>query len=135
MDPAAVRPLLRALRRVRAGSLDLQDVPPAVRADLRGNLAGACRALVLWADSEISDPRAADAFVRTYGLGRMPETRAAIGGSLRSATGRRGISAAAVDDLVRATEVQLARQVHLFSFPGRGDQPRPSSGSTPSRTR
>lgn len=125
VDAAAVRPLLRAVRRVRAGSLDLADLAPEVRAELHGNLAGACRALVVWADREVCDPRAADAFVRTYGLGRMPETRAAIGRSLRSAAGRRGISPAAVDDLVRATEAQLARQVDRVAFPRRWGSPTP----------
>lgn len=125
VDAAAVRSLLRAVRRIRAGSLDLADVEPEVRAELHGNLAGACRALVVWADRHVQDPRAADAFVRTYGLGRMPETRAAIGRSLRSATGRRGISPAAVDDLVRATEAQLARQVDRVAFPGRWGSPTP----------
>jgi hypothetical protein len=131
VEPALVRPLLRGVRRVRAGALDLQDLPAEVSALLRGNLAGACRAIVLWADAEVHDPRAADAFVRTYGLGRMPESRATIGRSLRSATGRRGISVAAVDDLVRATEVQLARQADRISFPGPWGSPTPQAWVDP----
>ena len=120
-----MRPLLRGLRRVRGGSLDLQAVPSAVRDVLQGNLAGACRALAVAAEAAIDDPRACDAFLRTYGLGRMPETRAGIGRTLRSATGRRGISTSAVDDLVRSAEAQLVRRIDRITVPGPWGAPTP----------
>ena len=126
-----MRPLLRGLRRLRGGCVDLEALPPPVRAAVQGNLAGTCRHLLHWADSEVRDPRAADAFVRTYGLGRMPETRAAIGRSLRSTTGRRGIAPSTVDELVRATEAQLARQAPAIAFPPRSGAPTPDTWVDP----
>lgn len=112
-----MRSLLRGLRRVRGGTIDLEALPPVLREVVRGNVAGTCRALALAAEAVVDDRRACDAFLRTYGLGRMPETRAGIGRSLRSAAGRRGISPAAVDDLVRRAEAQLAPGIEGITVP------------------
>lgn len=117
------------MRRARGGALDLEAADPDLRS--LGNLAGTCRALAVWADANVADPRAADAFLRTYGLGRMPETRLAIGRSLRSPSGRRGISPAAVDALVRATEAQLDRQLDGVAFPRPWGSPTPTAWADP----
>lgn len=55
----------------------------------------------------------------------MPETRAAIGRSLRSANASVGISPAAVDELLRGAEAQLAGHLGRLSCPGPWGIPTP----------
>lgn len=118
MDLGEVRLLLNAVRGLRSGRVDLVDQPDWIQQTMRGNLAGLCRSLAAWADDQLDDRRAADAFVRIWGLGQMPERRAAVAATLRARSGRRGLSPEMVDELAERAERQLATEIDTIDFPG-----------------
>jgi hypothetical protein len=128
-DARLVRNLLRAVRKLRVGEgASLGPVPVGLADDLdsggRLTLAGLCRSLSSQLDAHVGDPRAVDACVRFYGLGRMPESLEVIAASLPSAADNTvSLRVRRVKQLITEAELQLGqclksnstREVQLLS--------------------
>lgn len=114
MGVGRVHGLLWVVRELRRGESDSAGrragrLSSAERDLLTVPLADLCRGLAGRIHEVVADPRAADACIRFFGLGRLPESLDAIAGSLPRAGGEGGsLRPRRVEQLVRAAETQLA---------------------------
>lgn len=107
---------LRAIRRLRRGSLDQSRAPADLRLFLGNGLGPVCDAFASWVDETVTDRRAADATIRFFGLERLPEDLNEIGSTLRTRTpesdligDRLGLSSRQTEKLIAVALTDLAR--------------------------
>lgn len=82
MVTSDVSACLRAVRRLRRGTLDAGQAPVVLQTWLRDGLGYTCDRLARWVEATVSDPRSVDAVIRFYGLDRLPEELSEIGRTL-----------------------------------------------------
>lgn len=111
---------LRAFRKLRRGTMQPAVAPTFLRPVLGHGLGPACDEFAAWVRRSASDPRAADAAIRFFGLDRLPEGLQQVCAALAplQGTGRPGIGPRQVEKLVRRVVSDMA---------GRGD----STGGMP----
>jgi len=95
-----MKALLEQVRLARAGTLPLTPVPEPIRSYLGHGLGHLCDVLGVWFEADQTVRRASDAAIRFYGLGRMPESQAAIAKSFPKRGERKGVTARRVQQLV-----------------------------------
>ncbi len=95
-----MKALLGQIRLARAGTLTLAPVPDPIASYLGHGLGHLCDVLGAWFEKDTEDRRAADAAIRYYGLGRMPESQSAIATSFPKRGERRGITARRIQQLI-----------------------------------
>lgn len=109
-----MKALLGQIRLARAGTLGLDPVPEPIATYLGHGLGHLCDVLGVWFEADTEDRRAADAAIRYYGLGRMPEAQSAIATSFPKRGERKGISARRVQQLIdEAIDRVEVRPLHL----------------------
>jgi hypothetical protein len=114
VERTQMKALLAQIRRARAGTLSLNPVPEPIASYLGHGLGHLCDVLGVWFEADTEDRRAADAAIRYYGLGRMPESQSAIATSFPKRGERKGISARRVQQLIdRAIDRVEVRPLHL----------------------
>jgi hypothetical protein len=100
VEAAELRVLLKQVRRARAGTLELNPAPQPIATYLGHGVGYLCDVLAAWFETTTTDRRAADAAIRFYGLGRMPESQGSIVETFPKRGGRSGISARRVQQLI-----------------------------------
>ena len=129
MDVGRVHGLLWVVRELRRGERlrarrRAAGLPRSYRRLLDLPLADLCLGLATRLHDVVDDPRAADACVRFYGLGRLPENLHAIAATLPRACGDSGaLKPRRVEQLVEAAEEALAADLAATPL---GIVPRPS---------
>ena len=109
-----MKALLGQIRLARAGTLRLTPAPDPIASFLGHGLGHLCDVLGAWFEKDTVDRRAADAAIRYYGLGRMPESQSAIAASFPKRGERRGITARRIQQLIDEAIGQVeARPVRL----------------------
>lgn len=108
MDSAQVEEVLSAVRRLRRGTLDPTDAPSALYPALGRGLGYSCDKLAIWVEQRADDRRGADAAIRFFGLGRLPEPLQVVAETLRDRHGRRGLSVRQVQNLIADVLRRLA---------------------------
>lgn len=115
MDVRHIRDLLWAVREMRRGDDDrrrLDGLPGDVQALLRLPLGVLCAELAARLTGPGHDPRATDACVRFYGLGRLPEDLRTIAAGVPRAHDHRGtLGRRRVQQLIEQAEEELARRL------------------------
>jgi hypothetical protein len=95
-----MKALLGEIRLARTGTLTLNPAPEPFASYLGHGLGHLCDVLGAWFEADTVDRRAADAAIRYYGLGRMPESQSAIAASFPKRGDRRGISVRRIQQLI-----------------------------------
>lgn len=101
--------MLEQARRVRSGSLRPDRATGPLASYLGHGLGHLCDLLAEWLEGDTVDRRAADAVVRFYGLGRMPESLGSIAETLRGRGTRRAVTTRRVQQLINEA-IQRAEQ-------------------------
>jgi hypothetical protein len=114
MGRSEVEVVFSAVRRLRRGTLSPPDSPPTVRPALGRGLGYVCDKLAVWVEQVATDRRGADATIRFFGLGRLPEPLDAIAGTLRHRHGGRGLSPRQVQNLIDDVLKRLAADPNGF---------------------
>lgn len=102
MQRGELKPVLKELRKVRCGTERPDRVPAPLVLYMGHGIGHLCDLLASWLEGDTVDRRAADATIRFYGLGRMPEPISSIAATLRAHDDGRSLSVRQVENLIAA---------------------------------
>jgi hypothetical protein len=110
MQRGELKPVLKELRKVRCGTERPDRVPAPLALYMGHGIGHLCDLLASWLEGDTVDRRGADATIRFYGLGRMPEPISSIAATLRAHDDGRSLSVRQVENLIAAALTRAERR-------------------------